>query len=189
MNLAALLDRAWEALEAGAGPDKSRFSMVYLATSGAGGAPRLRTVVLRRADRANGTVGFNTDLRSPKVAELQAEPRAALLGYDMEAGFQVRIEGRARLSPCDPAAWAAALPRSRICYRHAFAPGAPLAAPEDGDPTPEMEAPPDESDGLSSFCAVDLLIGRLEALDLRKGGHRRAEFRAEEGWVGRWLAP
>ncbi|MFN3260101.1 MAG: pyridoxamine 5'-phosphate oxidase family protein [Pikeienuella sp.] len=184
-----LLDRAWTALEAGAAPGRSRFSMVYLATTGLDGAPRLRTVVLRRADRAAGTAGFNTDLRSPKIAEMRAEPRAALLGYDMEAGFQVRLEGRARLLPQDGAAWEAALPRSRICYRHAYAPGSRLERPEDGDPTEAMIAPEDADSGLPNFCAVDLLIERLEALDLSATGHRRAEYRATEGWAGRWLAP
>ncbi len=183
------LDRSWAALEAGAAPGRSRFSMVYLATSGLDGAPRLRTVVLRRVDRAAGTAGFNTDLRSPKIAEMRAEPRAALLGYDMEAGFQVRLEGSVRLSPQDGAAWAAALPRSRICYRHAWAPGAELARPEEGDPTEEMTAPEDADSGLPNFCAVDLQIERLEALDLSATGHRRALFLASEGWAGRWLAP
>ena len=184
-----LLDRAWAALEAGAAPGRSRFSMVYLATAGLDGAPRLRTVVLRRADRAAGTAGFNTDLRSPKIAELGAEPRASLLGYDMEAGFQVRLEGRARLLPQDRAAWAAALPRSRICYRHAYAPGAALERPEDGDPTEAMTAPDEADSGLANFCAVDLGIERLEALNLCASGHRRAEFLATDGWRGRWLAP
>lgn len=184
-----LLDRAWAALEAGPAPGRSRFSMVYLATAGLDGAPRLRTVVLRRVDRAAGTAGFNTDLRSPKIAAMRAEPRAALLGYDMEAGFQVRLEGRVRLLPQDRAAWAAAQRRSRICYRHAFAPGAALDRPEDGDPTEAMIAPEDPDSGLSNFCAVDLLIERLEALDLSAGGHRRAEFLATETWRGRWLAP
>ena len=184
-----LLGRAWAALEAGAAPGRSRFSMVYLATAGLDGAPRLRTVVLRRVDRAAGTAGFNTDLRSPKIAEMRAEPRAALLGYDMEAGFQVRLEGSVRLSPQDGAAWAAALPRSRICYRHAWAPGAELARPEEGDPTEEMTTPEDTGSGLPNFCAVDLLIERLEALDLSATGHRRALFLASEGWAGRWLAP
>lgn len=189
MSLPALLDHAWAALEAGAAPGKSRFSMVYLATTGADGAPRLRTVALRRADRAAARAGFNTDLRSPKIAEIRAEPRAALLGYDMEAGFQVRLEGVARLRPSDKAAWEAALPRSRICYRHAFAPGAPLEAPEAGDPTSEMIEPGSPGEGLGHFCAVDLEIGMLEALDLRAGGHRRARFLAAEGWAGRWIAP
>lgn len=189
MTAEGLLDRAWVAFAAGAAPGPHAFSMLFLATTGLDGAPKARTVVLRRADRSAGTIGFNTDARSPKAAELAADPRATLLGYDMAAGFQVRAEGRARLLPADPAAWAAALPRSRICYRHGFAPGAPLEAPEDGDPTPEMIDPADPSAGLADFLAVDLAVDALDALDLRAGGHRRARFLRAEGWRGRWLAP
>ncbi|MEO0360334.1 MAG: pyridoxamine 5'-phosphate oxidase family protein [Pseudomonadota bacterium] len=186
------LAEAWAALKAGAEPGKSRFSMIYLATIGADGAPKLRTVVIRRADEATRAVGFNTDLRSPKAAEIDAEPRISVLGYDMEAGLQVRLEGMATLhrsGPAHAAAWAASAARSRVCYRHAYAPGAPLGDPAAGDPTEAMREPDDPGEGLANFGAVDVTVERIDLLDLANTGHRRAVFAWDEGWRGSWVAP
>lgn len=190
------LARAWAALRAGVEPGKSRFSMLYLATTGLDGAPKLRTVVVRRADEEARLVGFNTDLRSPKAAEIEAAPRVSILGYDMEAGLQVRLEGLAtihRSGPAHAAAWEASAARSRVCYRHAYAPGAPLADPKLGDPTDAMREPDDRDAGLQQFAAVDVTLTRIDLLNLAATGHRRAIFdwRDDDGaaWTGRWVAP
>jgi len=183
----------WEAFTAGVNPGRSPFSMIYLATNGIDGAPKLRTVVIRRLDRANGTLGFNTDLRSPKAAELSADQRVSVMAYDSGNGIQLRIDGEAVLhksGPAHDAAWKASAAQSRICYRHAYAPGTPLRDPELGDPTVDMIAPDNDDDGIENFGAVEIAIHRIDFLDLRSGGHRRAIFdRKGSGWTGRWVAP
>lgn len=191
-ELAALHDAIWRALESGVNPGRSPFSMVYLATIGGVGAPKLRTVVLRRVNAAARTIGFNTDLRSPKVAEISAEPRVSVLAYDQEGGVQIRMEGMATLHRQGGAhreAWRQSAPGSRICYRHAFAPGAALENPADADPTPEMREPDDPDRGLRNFCAVEIELARIERLELASEGHRRAVFSAARNWRGRWIAP
>src|SRR5208283_3017123 len=53
-------------------------------------------------------VSFFTDLRSAKIEEMRHEPRVSLLGYDADAGFQVRLEGKATIDTEGPetaAAW------------------------------------------------------------------------------------
>jgi pyridoxamine 5'-phosphate oxidase len=63
-----------------------------LATSTADGAPSVRMVLLKGADE-RGFVFF-TGYASRKAAELEANPRAALLFHWDPLGRQVRVEGR-----------------------------------------------------------------------------------------------
>jgi pyridoxamine 5'-phosphate oxidase len=67
-----------------------------LATATADGAPSARVVLLKAFDE-RGFVFF-TDFRSQKGAELEANPRAALVFYWGELDRQVRITGRATLA-------------------------------------------------------------------------------------------
>lgn len=70
---------------------------VALATSGAGGRPSLRMVLLKDFD-AHGFVFF-TNYRSRKARELDKNPRASLLFYWGGLERQVRIDGRVSRVP------------------------------------------------------------------------------------------
>ena len=81
-----------------------------LATAQADGAPSVRMVLLKGADE-NGFVFF-TGYGSRKGAELDANPRAALLFYWDPLGRQVRVEGRVeRVTPTESDAYFATRPR------------------------------------------------------------------------------
>jgi len=81
-----------------------------LATAQADGAPSVRMVLLKGADE-NGFVFF-TGYGSRKGAELDANPRAALLFYWDPLGRQVRVEGRVeRVTPAESDAYFATRPR------------------------------------------------------------------------------
>ena len=81
-----------------------------LATAHADGAPSVRMVLLKGADE-NGFVFF-TGYGSRKGAELDANPRAALLFYWDPLGRQVRVEGRVeRVTPTESDAYFATRPR------------------------------------------------------------------------------
>ncbi|MEL7464606.1 MAG: pyridoxamine 5'-phosphate oxidase family protein [Pseudomonadota bacterium] len=188
-----LLDAALDGFAAGAAPGRSPFSMIYAATIGVDGRPRVRTVVIRRFDRDGGGIWFNTDLRSPKAAEIDADRRISVLAYDRDGGFQMRVEGEAILhrdGGAKAAAWTASAARSRICYRHAYGPSDALDDPANGDPTEAMRAPVDADAGFENFGAVEVRMETMDVLDLAGSGHRRALFtRADGAWTGRWLAP
>ncbi len=81
-----------------------------LATASADGAPSVRMVLVKRYDDA-GFVFF-TNHESRKGAELEANPRAALLFHWDRLGRQVRIEGAVQpISPQETAQYVRSRPR------------------------------------------------------------------------------
>ena len=189
-DLDATFSEVWRLLAEGAAQGRSGFHLPTLATLGADGAPRMRVVVLRAADRADGSLRFHCDRRSDKAAEIQARPACALAAYDHGAKVQIRIEGRASLHTDDAvadAAWAGSRAMSRVCYGSEPAPGTALEAGG-------AYALPDEAAagtlGRPHFAAVVVRVERLDFLYLDRRGHRRAGWRrSEPGWQGGWLAP
>lgn len=188
-DLDASFAELWRLLAEGAAQGRSGFHLPTLATRSADG-PRLRTVVLREADAAAGTLRFHCDRRSDKATELAADPACALAAYDGATKIQIRIEGRASLHTDDAlaeAAWVGSRAMSRVCYGADPAPGSVLAA---GD---AYSLPDEETAAVSGrphFCAVVVEARRLDFLFLDRRGHRRAGWRrGPEGWSGSWVAP
>ena len=183
-----LFDAAWAAFEAGAAPGRAAFSMVAAATTDPNGRPEARTVVLRRANRGQRRLAFYTDLRSTKIAALRASPRIVILGYDPAAGFQARAEGAALIyedGAEKAAAWRGVAAHSRLTYRHAHAPGAPVTSPEDG-----FSHRGGEAEAFARFAVVSIDVDALDILRLSEAGHRRAAFAWEgDRWSGGWIAP
>jgi hypothetical protein len=179
----------WRLLAEGAAHGRSGFHLPTLATVSDEG-PRLRTVVLREADQATGTLRFHCDRRSAKATELAAHPACALCTYDGPSKIQIRIEGRAILHTDDAqaeAAWAGSRPMSRVCYGADPAPGTTLPAGDAYSLPHEDEA---VTLGRPHFCAVRIEARRLDFLYLDRRGHRRAAWRREGSvWVGSWVAP
>lgn len=177
---------AFDCLAAGAADRRSAFHTPTLATRALDGAPSLRTVVLRRFDPAARVLSLHTDRRSPKAAEIAAEPRVALHGYDAGRQVQLRLAGTARLhvdGPLVDAAWAASRPTSRATYATAQAPGLPVAVPP--------AAPQDTEAGRENFAVVTLRVDTLDWLLLAIEGHRRARFAWDSAGVlqAAWVAP
>lgn len=189
-DLDAALAEAWRLLEDGVANARASFHLPALATVGRDGDPRVRTVVLRRADRDARLLQIHTDCRAPKVAEIAAEPRVGLHFYDRAAKVQLRVRGRAAVHGGDPvarAAWDRTRPFSRVCYRIDPAPGTPLDAP-DGYAEPEPEDP---EVGFETFRVVRVAVREIEWLYLAGQGHRRALFRWDDAGAlsATWLVP
>ncbi|GJE09043.1 MULTISPECIES: pyridoxamine 5'-phosphate oxidase family protein [Methylobacterium] len=189
-DLDATFAELWRMLADGVAHGRSGFHLPGLATLGADGAPRLRTVVLRAADAAAGALRFHCDRRSDKAAEILAHPACALAAYDDAAKVQIRAEGRAGLHTDDAVAdgaWAESRPMSRVCYGSEPAPGTGLAAGGAyAVPDPAVAGTP----GRPHFAVVVVAVERLDFLYLDRRGHRRAAWRrSEAGWQGSWLAP
>ncbi len=185
-DLTQALDLAFQALARGVADRHSPFHTPALASIARDGAPALRTVILRAFDPATRRLRIHTDSRSPKVTELRAEPRAALLGYDPAARMQLRLAGSLRLHDDDALAeeaWASSRESSRMTYAAAHAPGTPLAAPS--------TAPDDPRAGRAHFVALLMTIATLDWLLLHPAGHRRARFAwdAAGTMTATWTAP
>lgn len=184
-DIEACRTEAFRLLARGVADRRSAFRVLTLASIGADGAPQARSVVLRGVDVAARCLRLHTDKRSAKWAELAADPRVALHGYDAQAQVQLRLSGTAARHSGDEvaeAAWAASAPMSRRCYSAAPAPGTPIPAP--------LPAPMDEHAGRPNFAALHVTLHGLDWLWLAAAGHRRARF-AWDGaaWQGSWLAP
>lgn len=192
-DLDATLAEIWSRLARGAADRRAAMHVVQLATLGADGGPRVRSLVLRGAAASERRLRLHTDRRSPKAAEIAAEPRAEMCAYDPGAKIQIRARGRLALHLHDAeadAAWAASRPGSRVCYRAPFAPGAGIDRPDGGDPGDAAREPDDPEAGRDRFAALTLDVERLDWLYLAARGHRRAAFDwTGDGWGGRWLAP
>jgi len=169
-ELGETLAEAFRLLARGVADRRSPIHTPSLASIGADGAPRLRTLVLRGFDAAARTLRLHTDHRSGKAAEIAADPRVALHAYDAGAQVQLRLGGHASLHTEDAiadAAWAASTANARLVYTTTLAPGAAIAAPD---------LPPPASDGRDHFAVLVMRFDALEWLWLSSAGHRRARF-------------
>jgi pyridoxamine 5'-phosphate oxidase len=193
VRLQQLQDRGWEYLRAGAGSGRAPFTIMQAATISVTGAPAVRTVVLRRAAESESLITFHTDVRSAKVAELRADPRIALVGYDPEHMIQLRLEGVASVitdGNDKKTAWDSSREHSLVLYRTIHPPGTSIGSPD--------EAYAGQSNlhstvlaGYENFCIVRVSLKTFELLDLSMpANHKRAHF-IHDGfeWKGQWIAP
>lgn len=189
-SLDGTLAGALDLIDEGVADRRSPFHTPTLATVRADGSPSLRTVILRGFARESMQLWFHTDRRSPKLAEIARDPRVAFHVYDPAWKVQIRIDGVADAHRGDEAAraaWQAAAPPSRECYR--IEPG-PSVVIDDPARAVIGPAPADPDAGFANFVLVAVAISGLEWLDLAAAGHRRARF----SWRGAsvestWLAP
>lgn len=172
-DLAGSCAYGWSMLARGVKDRKAAFHTPSVATIGPDGAPRIRTVVLRGCDIEARHLRFHTDTRSGKIAELAANPKAAMHFYDHGAKLQLRLGVHLELLQGDAydAAWDATRPMSRECYQVTTAPGSVLQDPY--DLTFDAEA---TRDGEDYFVPVRARVETMEWLYLAAKGHRRARF-------------
>ncbi|MEM9438016.1 MAG: pyridoxamine 5'-phosphate oxidase family protein [Pseudomonadota bacterium] len=177
-TLPGVLDRAWQLLVRGANDARHPARTPTLATMSAEG-PQQRTLILRKADRAAGTVTLFTDAATPKVKELSADPRAALHIWDKGSQIQLRLAVTVTMTKGDDATWARMPEGAREVYGVEPAPGTHIEGPEAFDRTPNRD----------KFLELTLTIRRLELVALGLPIHRRAAFLVNDDWKGQWLAP
>lgn len=172
-DLAGSCAHGWAMLERGAKDRKSAFHTPSVATIRADGSPTIRTVVLRACNMQNQTLRFHTDMRSGKIAELQANPKAAMHFYDAGAKLQLRLSVHLEMLDGDDYAdaWAATRPMSRECYQVTTAPGSTLA-----DPYNVQFDAQATKDGEDYFVPIGARVEQMEWLYLAAKGHRRALF-------------
>jgi hypothetical protein len=193
-SLPAILAHAWTLLVRGGADRKSPLHTPVVASVDGDGLPQARVMVLRKADPAAATLRFHTDARSPKVAQLDGRP-VSVLGYHAAEQMQLRIAGTARVATDGEQVdgiWAQSTLFARRCYLAQSAPGTPMPGPSSGlpawiegqQPTAEQIIP-----ARANFATLWIDVTAIDWLHLANSGHRRALFRAADGWAGQWRAP
>lgn len=185
-DLGAVVASAFRLFARGVADRRSAFRTPSVATVGADGAPRVRTMVLRGFDAAARRLTLHTDRRGEKIGDIVRMPRVAVHVYDARAAIQIRLGATARLHVDDEvarAAWQRALPASLACYAVDPGPGRSVAAPP--------AAPVFSEAGFANFAVLAVNFDSLEWLWLHHGGHRRAKFAwtADGGCGASWLVP
>jgi hypothetical protein len=188
-DLDATLEEAWCILSEGARKAASPYHIINVATIGADGTPRIRSVVLRGFDKASRTLRFHTDTRSRKATEIDAAEALSVHVYAKDDKIQLRMSCRATIHHGDEVsrdAWRATKTMSRQCYSQVEAPGTVIASP-DGVAFDDSE---NLENAYVNFAAVLARIETLEWLYLSAAGHRRARFDWRHSAPSRvWLAP
>ena len=179
-DLALLHAQVWIRLVRGVGDRHAPARHPTMATVAPDGLPELRTVVLRAADPAAGTLDIHTDLRSAKVAALRHAPNAALHVWDSATNLQTRIKATVDILTGEAVAalWARVPQTSQAGYGTQPAPGTPIK-----DALDYLKAP-----DPSAFAVLRFTVLAIDALHLGPQ-HRRARFDRTNGWLGQWLAP
>ncbi len=144
-----------------------------------GDSADLRSVVLRGAEPDTSTLLFFTDARSPKVAQIAAQPRATVLAWSAALGWQLRLRVLLEVQTSGLAVsshWARLqFSPAAQDYMAPLPPGAAL--------TGQQVAPVQSS--RNNFAVVSARVDAMDWLELQPGGHRRARFNTDgsAAWV------
>ncbi len=168
-----LPQRLWRELDQAVHQRGHAWRTPVLATTDDQGLAQARTVVLRAVDPVTAQLHIYTDRRSPKVAELLAQPLATLVFWSAELQWQLRIAARFHVlaqGEAVDAAWQQVRhTASAADYLAPAPPGSDLTAhkPAEGKPaTPHQLA---------------VLVAQVESMDwlaLARSGHQRVKWRA-----------
>ncbi len=164
-----------------------------LATVDAAGRPSVRMVLLKAAD-ARGFV-FYTNLGSPKIADLTANPRAALCLHWPILERQVRIEGRVEaVSEEEADAYFASRPRLSQLGAWASAQSQPMAGRfvlEQAVAAMALKFPVSAVPRPSFWSGRRVVPDLIEFWQQRAFRHHDRErfVRTAEGWQSQWLFP
>ena len=205
-ELAVVWQMVWDRLERSVNqPDDPWREGVFATSRVPGGDPfGLRTVILRRVERDAAALTIHTDARSPKIAQIEADPAVEWLGCDRRERLQIRLAGRATIHRADAVAealWNESSPLSLRGYLGGHPPGTPVESDtpdpnlpawvlERGDRLTREEVQP----GRAHFAAVRIVVYAVEMLQLDRAGHRRARFDRVPNdprtlWTGGWIMP
>lgn len=189
-SLPQIHQACWRELERAAHDKLHAWRMMALATVGTspstaegenGLAPtaELRTVVLREVSTDERTLLFFTDARSPKVAQIGAQPSAVLLVWCPQLNWQLRLRVGLQVETAGLAVssrWARLkMKPAAHDYLSPVPPGSAL-----DNPVPERGT-------RGYFSIVTATVLAMDWLELHADGQRRALFDATG--QGRWLSP
>ena len=176
--------RIWTELQRATQDRHHEWRTPVLATIGTDGLPQARTVVLRQADAKRHQLQIYTDSRSPKVAELTANPAASLVFWSKRLSWQLRVRAVTSVqfngTEVNEVWTRVSQTAAAGDYLSASAPGANLPPKEVGHA--------DEKASQQQHCLaiVTAQVQEMDWLELARSGHRRAVMGAG---VWTWRVP
>ena len=177
-DLHAIEIRLWELLQQSVSSFKAPFHTGVVATVHEQ-QPEVRTVVLRHADTQQKKLFFHTDIRSPKVNQLQMQPQLSWLFYDKDIRMQLRLTATAIIHLDDEVAdkaWEESRLSSRLTYTTSSASGTTLSTPELIDLNQKQVEPELIDIAWKNFCVVETTVQQMDWTFLHHSGNRRALF-------------
>ncbi len=195
IELDDLDDAAWSMFDAGVSSSEHAFHLPCIAST-RNGRPRVRTVVLRGANRNDRMLSFHTDARSSKMADLAQSPIIEWLFYDATARVQLRVITEATVHQTDrfaSEAWAAVQPYSRRCYLGRNTPGESLNDRDNGIPEAywsRSPSVPESEVGRDNFTLVRCRVQQIDWLFLHAKGNLAARLSydsrdlVDATWIG-----
>jgi pyridoxamine 5'-phosphate oxidase len=164
----ALSEKIWSQLLAALQTQRHTWRLPMLATIDANGLPQARTVVLREVDQDAQVLTIYSDVRSPKVTQLRAKPRASLVFWSEALNWQLRVDVSATVdddSTARDAVWAQVkdLPAAAD-YLSINAPGSPLLSVSAGQANEH------------ALCLLHFNVLSMDWLSLNRSGHQRAQL-------------
>jgi len=195
VDLSELLQETWGDVERGALKWRDPFHLPVVALRDESDVDA-RVVTLRYADREQRRLQCHVDVRSPKAVQARQGGPSVWVFYSAATGCMVRMYGTVSLlteGDDVEAAWVRTKPLARRCYLAAAGPGSVLEEPGPGYPLALMDREPtmEESEaGRVNFALLRATIDRMDRLDTRVSGHRRAGWTWDgDAWQGQWLVP
>lgn len=181
-DLSKISDQCWHLLHHGVTSYKKPFHFAVF-TSIENHFPSARTVIIRGVDVDSKMIRFNTDIRSPKFAQLNDNPNVSWLFYDEGLRIQMRCKAVASLHVNDAVAeqgWEEAKLNCKITYMSPHAPGTYLDEPYLLDLN-RSDIPDDELHAArNNFAIVQTKVLSLDWVFLHYKGNRRAFFDYEK---------
>lgn len=190
-NLEELLRHVWNLLFRAAVQVRHPYHTPVLASTD-GQVPNARTVVLRSTIVEERKLLFYTDMRSPKIADFQKKPTAALLFWDKNKSTQLRVSGKVVIHHKNDLAkekWAIIATKNRKDYATQQAPGA--VTQDISNHWDENELSLEMTDQFfDNFAVLEVLVNEIDYLLLSRVGHQRAKFVFENNvWEKDWITP
>ena len=176
--------RIWTELQRAANDQHHEGRTPVLATVGADGLPKARTVVLRQAHSKLGQLRIYTNSCSPKVADMTATPGVMLTFWSNRLGWQLRLQATTEVQQTGAEVddnWA------RVSQSPAAGDYLSAHTPSDLVHGPGVAEAADAGVAPAHHLAIITAnVQSIDWLELARSGHRRA-FSQADSWS--WRVP
>ena len=161
-----------------------------------GKIPSLRTVVLRDFSLENNYFDCHSDLRSPKIKQLEKNKEFSALFYSSEKKIQLRFKGTVEIfhkNSITKQRWDNVTPSSKRCYMGPYSPSDILDEYHPNIPDNVQFQDPsyeDSMSGYNNFVVIRCHFYEIDFLKLKYSGHQRCKFIFDKEKINvRWVAP